>query len=119
MLKPCAFALLAAITGCAAGASGRPNEPKHDAPVPDAVPRAVIEFKFDLEPAANCEESFDLAMYEDRGVDLIKWDAKDGKCSGRTVEVRYLPSEIAQPALLAKVQKLVRHLDSSTAKEGK
>jgi hypothetical protein len=117
---PSAFcaALFAAICGCAAGAAGRPNEPKHDAPVPDSVPRAEVALVVDLEPAAACEESFDLALYKEHGVDLVRWDDRDGKCAGRHVVVRYLSNDIKLEQLLAKIEKLARRVEHER-KEGK
>ncbi len=121
-MKPCAFALVVAICGCASGASGRPVTAGHDSPVPDSVPRGELALKLDLEPAADCEQNFDLELYRDHSVDLIKWDDKDGKCSGRSVVIRYLSNDVKPDELFAKVQKLARKVersDKSADKSGK
>ncbi len=109
-------ALFAAICGCAGGASGRPVEPGHDAPIADSVPRAELALKLDLEPAADCEENFDLEVYRDRRVELVTWDDKDGKCSARRVVIRSLANDVRAEELLAKVQKLARHAERDDAK---
>lgn len=76
------------------------SAPDHDAPVAADEPRAELKLRVDLAPEQGCEEAFDLAMYKDRGVDLIQWDAAEGSCAGRVIVVRYFPKQLSAEALL-------------------
>ncbi|MCC6557551.1 MAG: hypothetical protein IT372_31755 [Polyangiaceae bacterium] len=89
--------------------------PLHDAPVPASEPRAEVRLRVDLTPAEGCEEAFDLALYRDRGVDLIAWDERAGACAGRVVTIRYLPRRMHEAALLAAVRRLAREVVSLPA----
>ncbi len=79
----------------------------YDAPTPAGEPRASLQVTVDLEPASDCDERFDLALYEDRGVELVSWDDGPG-CSGRHVAVRYLPGRVKKEALLRRLEKIAR-----------
>lgn len=99
---PALAALAALVTAACGGASGAPPAtPAHDQPVPAGEPRAEVRLRVDLAPAQDCEEKFDLALYRDRGVDLIAWDERAGACGGRTVVIRYLPRRIDEARVLA------------------
>jgi hypothetical protein len=107
-MKGVAIALCAALSaasalGCGGAALG-PATPQHDVPVPKGEPRAEMRLRLDLTPAQGCEEAFDLAVYEDRGVDLVQWDASAGACAGRVVTIRYLPQKLSAEGLLALVR---------------
>lgn len=119
-MKGVAIALCAALTaasalGCGGAAQG-PATPQHDAPVPRGEPRAEMRLQLDLTPAQGCEEAFDLAVYEDRGVDLVEWDASRGACAGRVVTIRYLPQRLSAEALLALVRARAARADVIKAK---
>jgi hypothetical protein len=93
----------------ACGAAG-PRTATFDAPVPAGEPRASLRATVDLEPTSDCDERFDLALYEDRGVELVSWD--DGRgCGGRRVEVRYVPGRITKDALLQRLRKISRKVN--------
>jgi hypothetical protein len=78
-----------------------------DQPVPAGEPRATLAVKLDLPRAANCDEKFDLAIYEDRGVELVTWDGGGaGACKGRRATIRYLPKKLDRSKLLRAVEKL-------------
>lgn len=104
-------ALLGAALCSALGAAGcggadaalRLRGQGHDVPVPENELRAEIHLLVDLVPAQGCEERFDLALYKDRGVDLIAWDERAGACAGRTVTIRYLPRRTSEAKVLAAV----------------
>ncbi len=81
------------------------NSPGPDAPVPANEQRASLSFVVDLEPGSDCEQQFDLAVYEDRGVDLIQWDDRTGSCHGRKVTIRYLARHTSADAVRALVEK--------------
>ena len=100
--------LLAAplLTGCGAAPRAPSLAPRHDMPVPPGEPRAELRLRVDLAPGAGCEEDLDLALYRDRGVDLIQWDEHTGACAGRTVTIRYLPRRTSAEKILSAVQKL-------------
>jgi len=76
-----------------------------DTPVPAGEPRAILRVKLDLARESACDETFDLALYKDRGVDLITWDDAKGRCNDRAVTVRYLPKRVSRDALLGNIRK--------------
>ncbi|RLB63341.1 MAG: hypothetical protein DRI90_07075 [Deltaproteobacteria bacterium] len=99
--------LLALVAGCTGAQARAPSVPAHDQPVPPSEPRAEVVLVVDLEASQGCEERFDLALYQDRRVDLIQWDAARGSCAGRQVTIRYLSAQLDRTKLLGLVRKLV------------
>ncbi len=99
-------ALWACVAGCTGAQARLPTVPDHDRPVAASEPRAELSLVVDLEPAQDCEERFDLAIYQDRRVDLIQWDAAGGSCAARQVTIRYLSAKLDGEALLGLVRKL-------------
>ena len=98
-----AAALAAALAALAAACGGAASElaaPAHDTPVPASEKRAEMRLRVDLAPAQGCEEAFDLALYKNRGIDLIEWDANTGACAGRVIVVRYLPNRTSEDDIL-------------------
>jgi hypothetical protein len=79
--------------------------------VPASEPRAELSLKLDLPRTSTCEEDFDLALYEDRGVDFIGWTRAQSGCSGRRVKIRYLPRRLERARLLARVQELASKVE--------
>src|SRR5687768_16826793 len=65
-----------------------------DQPMPPGEPRAELPLTVDLFSSSACEENFDLALYEDRGVELVEWDDQPGKCTARAIRIRYLPQRL-------------------------
>jgi hypothetical protein len=96
--------LVAAITACSAAPVAA--APRHDDPVPASEPRETLKLRLDLPKSASCEEAFDLALYQDRGVDIVEWGGPPTKCAGRTVVIRYLPKRTTRAQLLERVKKL-------------
>jgi hypothetical protein len=90
-------ALASAACGGAAGAAWR-GEP--DRPVPASEPRGVVRARLDLETTQGCEETFDLAVYRNRAIDLVEWDENGGACAARLVSVRYLSRRTDERAVL-------------------
>lgn len=105
--------LITALTLCGGCATTMPARAAadFDRPVPPDVPRNEVRLTVDLEPAQDCEERFDLALYADRGIDLIAWDEGVGSCVGRTVTIRFLPNTIDRQKVLDKVKALTRRMD--------
>lgn len=104
-MKGLAIALCAALTAIGCGGSDlRAVTPDHDVPVPASEQRVEMKLRVDLAPAQGCEEAFDLALYKDRGVDLVQWDKNTGACASRVITVRYLPRRTSADALLKAVQ---------------
>lgn len=104
-----------ALAGCGS-ASGLPAlTPRHDLPVPADEPRAELRLRVDLHPGAGCEEELDLALYRDRGVDLIQWDERAGACAGRSVTIRYLTQRTSAAELLGAVRKLAATVEEIPA----
>lgn len=101
-LKLALCAALAAGTALGCGGSDPISIfPAHDTPVPADEPRAEVKLRLDLAPEQGCEEAFDLALYADRGVDLVAWDANTGACSGRVVTIRYLSQKVRAEAVVS------------------
>jgi len=91
--------LPALVTACG-GAASELASPGPDTPVPASEKRAEMRLRVDLAPAQGCEEAFDLALYKNRGIDLIEWDANTGACAGRVIVVRYLPNRTSEDDIL-------------------
>jgi hypothetical protein len=106
-----AVALLAA-TGCTGSAAAQ-TAADFDRPVAADKPRAELSIRVDLAPAQSCEESFDLALYQDRRIELIEWDDQIGECSGRAIRVRYMSDELKQDELMKKVKELAEAASSA------
>lgn len=107
MSRSLAIGCLGACLAVACGAAGpsRPSASGWDEPVPASEPRQEARLRLTLPPSADCEERFDLALYEHRGVDLIQWDDTEG-CRSRTARVRFLPRRLSRDALLERVRQL-------------
>ena len=107
--------LLAPAAGCASGS----HTP--DAPVPSGEPRAVVRLQVDLVLAQDCEETFDLALYARRAVELVEWDGARGRCADRTLRVRYLPRQISREEVIraasAAAEKVAALPDTDGAKQ--
>ena len=85
-----------------------------DVPVSPTEPRANLKLKVNLESATDCDERFDLSIYEDRGVDLVTWDdasALGSSCRDRRVTVRYLPGRVSRAALLSRIRTLSKKME--------
>jgi hypothetical protein len=102
-----AAAIALSLFGCISSSGAAPRG-SPDRPVPPGEPRAEIALEVDLEPAPDCEERFDLALYRDRGIELVQWDARAGACSDRRVRLRYLSGRLTSDKVLAAVRKAAR-----------
>lgn len=111
MLRPrLIFASLVLHAGCGGelppvAASG------HDVPVAASEPRARVRVVLALLPRIGCDEAFDLALYENRGVELVTWESPPsavppGSCRELRATVRYLPRHITRAELVRRVQQL-------------
>lgn len=80
--------------------------PRHDDAVAASEPRETLKLKVDLPKSASCEEAFDLALYRDRGVDLVEWGGPPTKCAGRTVTIRFLSKRTTRAQVLERVRAL-------------
>jgi hypothetical protein len=92
-MRPRSFSLALAVACLAAGCAGAEALAASlppDSPVPAEEPRETFRLKVDLKRAANCDEAFDLGLYQNRGVELIEWEASTSRCAGRVASVRYL-----------------------------
>jgi hypothetical protein len=102
---------LACLVQAACTASPCAAAPRHDEPIAEGEPRAVLEVRVDLPKTASCEESFDIGLYENRGIDRIEWEGSGAKCAGRRAHIRYLPKRIGRDELLKLVQKLATKVE--------
>jgi hypothetical protein len=101
--------LVALLPACGAASAAR--APAWDTPIPAAEARAELVVVLDLEPVSDCDERFALALYEERGVELLSWDESAGLargCSRRRVTVRYVPGRVSRDALLARIREASR-----------
>lgn len=92
------------LPACGKAACAAPMSP--DAPVAASEPRATLRIVVDLPMKGGCDEAFDLALYENRGVELVQWDEGQSKCEGRKGTIRYLPKRLGRDALLKEIQRL-------------
>jgi hypothetical protein len=88
-MTPRTLALLV-LSSVIAGACAAAGPPLPEPAAPASEPRATLRLRLDLPRGQRCEEAFDLALYEDRGVELVEWDA-GSRCEDRVIAVRYLP----------------------------
>jgi hypothetical protein len=86
-------------------------------PAPASEPRATIQLHLDLERAQRCEEAFDLALYQDQGIELIEWDAGH-RCEGRNVSIRYLPRRTSSEKVMREVREAGAKLLPVTVTDG-
>jgi hypothetical protein len=96
-----------ALAGCAAAGRGP------DAPVPASEPRESVRLSVDLARDQRCEEAFDLALYENRAVELVAWDGSSG-CRGRTVTIRYLAREASRDDIVRAAAALAEKVVADT-----
>jgi hypothetical protein len=107
------LAVLAVLGGGGAAACGPAVGlgPAGDVPVPPTAARATVHLMLDLAPVHGCERAFDLALYRDRGVDLVEWDRQPGACAGRRVVIRYLSARTDRAAVIAKARGLAARVE--------
>lgn len=110
------LAALAALAAACGGAAQEPASPSFDRPVPASEQRAEMRLRIDLAPAQRCEEAFDLALYQNRGIDLIEWDENTGACAGRGVVIRYLPRRTSEDEILKAARGLAQKVERAAAK---
>lgn len=93
-------ALLALLASAGCAGAGGPSGPP-DAPVAASEPREQLTLDADLVPGSACEQAFDLALYEDRGIVMIAWSEATPRCTARHALVTYLPRKTSADAVLA------------------
>ena len=103
----CAGLSSALALGCGASGPSLARPESSDQPVPPDEPRAELALRLDLEPTGDCEERFDLALYENRAVEMVAWDAHHERCEGRIAVIRYLSRHIDAEGVLEAVRALV------------
>ncbi len=99
-------ALVVALLAAGCGGAVAPLLVEPDRPVPASEPRAVVHVVVDLEATQDCEETFDLEVYENRAVDLVEWDRQVGSCKGRVLSIRYLSGRTDEGSILAAIRAL-------------
>jgi hypothetical protein len=107
------FVLSALIAGACAAAGPVLPEPA----APASEPRATLRLALDLRRGQRCAEAFDLAMYQDRGIELIAWD-EGSRCEDRAITVRYLPRRTSPEAILAAAAKAGARITRSEQLQG-
>jgi hypothetical protein len=116
-IKARTLPLLAALAlSACGGAAAEPASPAFDTPVPAGEERAEMRLRVDLAPAQGCEEAFDLALYKNRGIDLIAWDGNAGACAGREIVVRYLPKRTSEDDILKAARDLAKRVERAPKK---
>jgi hypothetical protein len=99
--RPHLPAFLGVLAALLAGCGAHPPEP--DLPAPPSEPRATLHLRVDLVRGQRCDEAFDLALYQDRGVELIEWDAGT-RCEERAVSIHYLSRRTTPELVLRAAQ---------------
>jgi len=97
------------LAGCSVSHVG----PAFDIPIPAGEVRDSLELKLTLEPRQDCEESFDLALYQHRGIELIRWDRPQGpgRCEGRRATIRYIPARIQRAQVIRLCRTAARQVE--------
>lgn len=107
------------LVACGAGT------PAADVPVPPSEPRETARLLIDLPKTASCTETFDLAVYENRNIELIAWKDDDGgdrasdtspDCEHRIAEVRYLSKHISKSDVLSLLRSHATRVTETTKK---
>ncbi len=109
------FALSWLLVAPACAAAAPPAGPP-DQPVPASEPREELVVHIDLPRTPRCDESFELAMYADRGVELIAWGPSSRSCVGRTAKVRFLPKRLGKEKLLEVMRAHATNVTTEVAK---
>jgi len=99
------------LLAAACGTTSLKQAPPPDQPVPASEPRTEIAARVDLTPSRDCEEAFDLAVYQNRAIELIAWDERTGTCDGRRIDVRYLSRKIDRDGVVRTIR---RHAERVT-----
>jgi hypothetical protein len=99
--------LLAGALALACGGAGANAAPvgAPDAPVAAQEPRATLVADVDLPRGAECAQTFDLALYEDRSIVLVEWGGAPDTCRARRVKVTFLSKRTTQDAVLERMKK--------------
>lgn len=105
-LVPLGVLVLATLSAGIVGYRSRFAAPAHDLPTPAALERAALVLEVGLAARFACDEAFDIALYGDRGVELVTWAPEDRSCGSRHVTVTYLPARIRRATLLERIERL-------------
>jgi hypothetical protein len=96
-------ALLSAPVACAEAALPPAGEP--DRPVPPSEPRATLDVLLDLPRRVGCEGAFELALYTNRGIELVEWQGDGARdCTARRAKVRFLPARLSRDKAIALIR---------------
>jgi hypothetical protein len=86
-----------------------------DEPIPDSETRGHLLLTVDLPISHDCEERFDLALYPEKNIELIQWDANpDYPCRQRKINIQYLPKKLPEQRLLELVKKQAEQVSVRT-----
>src|SRR3954453_10932670 len=103
---PLVVLVVATLGGAILGYRSRAIVQGYDQPAPAALSRASLVLDVDLAARLACDEAFDIALYQDLGVELVAWAPGARTCGGRRVTVKYLPSRIRRATLLERIEHL-------------
>lgn len=101
--------VVAVLAGCSSAAPKTVNA-AGDTPIPADEPRAELVLDLSLAAGHDCEERFDLALYANRGVDLIQWRGVARGCTDRSLAIRYLPNKLSREKLMDQVREHAREV---------
>lgn len=113
------FLCLAFLGACGAGT------PAADVPVAQNEPRETARVLIDLPKTASCTEQFDLAVYENRSIEMIAWKDDEGgdrasesspDCEHRIAEVRFLSRHISKSDVLSLLRSHATRVTETTTK---
>ena len=81
--------------------------PAADVPSPANEPRETTRVLIDLKKTGSCTEAFDLAVYQNRNIEMIAWQSEGNEkgngpdCEQRIAEVRFLSRHISKTDVLS------------------
>jgi len=105
-LAPLGALVLATLAAGISGYRSRFTTGAHDQPSSASLARAALVLEVELPARFACDEAFDVALYGDRGVELVAWEPGARSCRGRHVTVTYLPARIRRATLLERIERL-------------
>ncbi len=101
------------LLGACGGRVGPPGHP--DEPVPATEPRAELTVRVELPATQGCFETFDLAVYADRGIELLAWAPGTRSRCERTLTVRYLPRRLERARVLERLRAHATRVEETPA----
>lgn len=98
--------------------------PEADFPSPASEPRETTRVLIDLKKTGSCTEAFDLAVYQNRNIEMVAWQAEGASgpgngpdCEHRIAEVRFLSGKISKADVLSWLRAHAIRVTETTTKK--